>query len=222
MSFHHSYWGLRHGESIPNTKKLIVSDISEGALEQNGLSPLGISQANSLDLIPLLDELSNSNDNNSNNNKNKICIFTSDFSRAIQTAEIIQKRLQSEEEIDIEFHTSPALRERFFGDFEGKSNYYYETVWENDKTQAANFDVKTGEFCQPNCQNFRGTEGVENVYKRVVDLIRSIEKIQEKMYVILVSHGDALQILQCYFHNQNPYLHRSLPHLETCELRKFA
>jgi len=37
--------------------------------------------------------------------------------------------------------------------------------------------------------------------------------------IILVSHGDTLQILQTYFQGIDPHRHRTLPHLETCTFR---
>jgi len=155
--------------------------------------------------------------------KRKVWILTSHFSRALQTAEIVKNRLLAEKDIEVEFTVCQQLRERFFGDFEGRSNYCYSTVWENDKNQVSNFHKKTGEFVQENSQNFKSTETVDSVYKRVVDLIATTEKTavtEGPINVLLVSHGDTLQILQCFFKNENPYLHRSLPHLETCELRK--
>ena len=49
-------------------------------------------------------------------------------------------------------------------------------MWDNDKNQVSNFHKPTGEFVQENSQNFRGTESVDSVYKRVVDLIVTTEK----------------------------------------------
>jgi broad specificity phosphatase PhoE len=38
--------------------------------------------------------------------------------------------------------------------------------------------------------------------------------------VVLVSHGDVLQILQTAFEGLDPSKHRSIPHLPTAELRQ--
>jgi len=214
-TFKHTYYALRHGESIPNRKKLIVSDPQEGVKEENGLTLQGIINAENVDLSPLLT-------GGDGDQKKKVLILTSHFSRALQTAEIVKNRLVALG-VEVEFTVCQQLRERFFGDFDGKSNFNYQTVWDNDKNQTANFDMKDYEFVQENSQNFRGTESVDSVYRRVVDLISATEKIVKNegpMNVLLVSHGDALQILQSNFLKENPYLHRSLPHLETCELRK--
>jgi len=214
ITFKHTYYALRHGESIPNRKKLIVSDPSEGVKEENGLTLQGIIAAENVDLSGLL--------GTTEGEKKKVHILASHFSRALQTAEIVKGRLVALG-LEVEFTVCQQLRERFFGDFEGKSNFYYETVWENDKNQMTNFDVKDQEFVQENSHNFRSTESIDSVYRRVVDLIDATENLAKNetpVNVLLVSHGDALQILQCYFKRENPYLHRSLPHLETCELRK--
>ena len=39
------------------------------------------------------------------------------------------------------------------------------------------------------------------------------------MDVVMVSHGDSLQVLQTVLAGVDCAKHRSLPHLETCELR---
>jgi hypothetical protein len=46
----HTYFALRHAESIPNTKQLIVSSPEEGCKAENGLSPKGIEQATNVDI----------------------------------------------------------------------------------------------------------------------------------------------------------------------------
>lgn len=38
--------------------------------------------------------------------------------------------------------------------------------------------------------------------------------------ILLISHGDTLQILQCGFKKVSPYKHRGLVHIEIAEIRR--
>ena len=42
----------------------------------------------------------------------------------------------------------------------------------------------------------------------------------EPALILLVSHGDLLQILQTGFERMDPRGHRALPHLDPCEVRQ--
>ena len=56
---------------------------------------------------------------------------------------------------------------------------------------------------------------------RAAGAVRRVEEsAREGHVVLLVSHGDCLQILQTAFAGVDVSAHRSLPHLETCELRR--
>ncbi|GEM_PF-6369883 len=44
-------------------------------------------------------------------------------------------------------------------------------------------------------------------------------KVQQDKTILLVSHGDPLQILETAFKDISPALHRSLPHLQTGDVR---
>ena len=50
LTLKHTYFALRHAESIPNTKRMIVSDPEHGCKEENGLSDRGVQQATQADL----------------------------------------------------------------------------------------------------------------------------------------------------------------------------
>lgn len=66
-----------------------------------------------------------------------------------------------------------------------------------------------------------GVESCASVLKRTTSVIARLEeefKNSDELFVI-VSHGDALQILQTGFLKLNPSQHRSLPHLGNCEVR---
>jgi probable phosphoglycerate mutase len=103
-------------------------------------------------------------------------------------------------------HYHKGLLERGFGELDGKSNENYQLVW--------NFDV--GDWKH---KNF-GVESVFEVVARLIALIRELESSYHEADIILVSHGDSLQILECLFKGIHPSQHRSLTHLELGELRQ--
>lgn len=86
------YYIVRHGETIGNTQKIIQGH------SDTELTPKGIEQAHAI-----REELSHIN---------FAAAYSSDLGRAISTAEIFLK------DKDIEFHTTPLLRERCFGKYE--------------------------------------------------------------------------------------------------------
>lgn len=132
---------------------------------------------------------------------NDTIIITSDFLRAFETAEIFAKKtgcrnLQKEKN----------LRERSFGEFEKTSNLNYEKIWEKDKSDTDS--------------SLKNCESVNSVLERTTAVIKKLESIYDKKNIIIVSHGDSLQILQTGFQKIDPRFHRQLRHLETAELRQ--
>ncbi|KAJ3135940.1 hypothetical protein HK100_002253 [Physocladia obscura] len=106
------------------------------------------------------------------------------------------------------------LRERYFGDLEGKSGAQeYRTVWE--------FDARH--------QIFANVESPENVYRRAIAVVKEEQKENENDLTFIVSHGDTLQILQAGFIGEKDgsesgviaaWGHRNIKHLETGEIRQ--
>ena len=129
-------------------------------------------------------------------------ILSSDFQRARESAEIAHDLLGCQE--DIVFHKH--LRERFFGEFELNSSENYQTVWDEDGLDASHTKF--------------GVESVDAVMDRATTLITTLEGYFTDVSFLLVSHGDVLQILQTAFHKLPASEHRSLPHLETAEIRE--
>ena len=68
--------------------------------------------------------------------------------------------------------------------------------------------------------NYRNCESVNSVLERTTMVIKDLEKKYSQKTIIIVSHGDSLQILQTGFQKINPRFHRQLQHLETAELRE--
>jgi broad specificity phosphatase PhoE len=178
---------MRHGQSRANVAGIIVSRIENDRGGDYGLSELGRTQA--LEAAQACD-LSSST-----------VIFSSDFSRARQTAEIVRAYLGAPE-----VNLSKALRERSFGDWEGSATDNYARVWAADETDSD--------------QVGSGVEPVAAVVDRSTALIVDLERRYSGRHILLVSHGDTLQILQAAFLRLSPTSHRRLPALRTAEIRR--
>jgi len=199
--YQNSYFAVRHGQSIPNVKGIIVSDPIIGCDSSNGLTELGKSQAidAAKTLLAKINEL---------NNRDNIIIISSDFSRASRTAEIIKEEICKTFTNSVSIHYNTNLRERYFGTFEGTANTNYEAVWEVDKSNDTLLLSKSVEL-------------VTNVFSRGCSVIEDCENKYTNSYIILVSHGDVLQILLSGILLNNPKLHRSIEHLNVAEVRQF-
>ncbi|CAM9760152.1 unnamed protein product, partial [Ectocarpus fasciculatus] len=115
------------------------------------------------------------------------------------------------------------LRERYFGELDGREDQAsYGKVWALDAVSA-----RHGEL---------GVEPAAQVAERAAAVVRRVRReisIRQRYYsgedgqpfppgpsaVVLVSHGDALQLLQCALAGRPAEQHRSLPHLENCGIR---
>jgi broad specificity phosphatase PhoE len=128
-------------------------------------------------------------------------ICSSDFSRARETAEIVRAQLGPAPVV-----IAAALRERSFGAWEGSSSGNYAQVWAADE---ANPDDPDG-----------NVEPAAAVLDRMSELVVDLDRRYSGRDILLVSHGDPLQILQAGFLRIDPSRHRSLPALETAEIRQ--
>ncbi len=100
------------------------------------------------------------------------------------------------------------MRERYFGDWEQKHNRHYQDVWDED-------------INDPNHKN-NNVESTAEVLDRTTSLIKDLEEKYSGKKILLVSHGDALQILQTGFEKVSSSCHRSLPHLNVAEIRELT
>jgi len=128
-------------------------------------------------------------------------ICSSDFARARQTAEVVRAHLGALETVIAE-----ALRERCFGEWEGSGTDNYARVWAADEANSG--------------QAGGNVEPVTAVLDRTTAFIVELERRYSGRDILLVSHGDTLQILQAGFLRMNPAGHRNLPDLETAEIRQ--
>lgn len=129
-------------------------------------------------------------------------IVSSDFCRASESAEIAASMLGSGPAPRLE----PRLRERDFGEYELGPDDAYANVWREDERDADS--------------RLRGVESVNQVMARVTQVVRDLEHSFRDLTILLVSHGDALQILQTAFAKRDGSVHRDLEHLHTAEIRR--
>lgn len=127
-------------------------------------------------------------------------IYCSDFLRAVNTATIAAQQITSPN-----ITTTPFLRERYFGQWEATDAANYHKVWQDDAIDSDHTNHQV--------------ESVSSVAARAASLIEQLEAIYSNELILLVSHGDTLQILECVFRNIPLSNHRELPALETAELR---
>uniref|UniRef100_A0A0D9W2S3 Uncharacterized protein n=2 Tax=Leersia perrieri TaxID=77586 RepID=A0A0D9W2S3_9ORYZ len=174
--FRNKYWILRHGRSIPNERGIIVSSLENGTKPEFGLTPQGVEQARLAgeSLRKELEELGVPLDS--------VKIRYSPFSRTMETAREVAGVL------GVPFDTPsciPAmeLRERYFGpSYELLSHEKYAEVWAVDEVDP---------LMAPD-----GGESVVDVATRFAQVLSSAEMEFLGSAILIVSHGDPLQIFQ--------------------------
>ena len=196
------YHVMRHGQSKANEAGVIVSRIETDRSGDWGLSELGrrqvLSAAEQCDLPA------------------DTVICSSDFSRAQQTAEVMRTHLDGPA-----VTISEALRERCFGDLEGTPAANYARVWQADNSGAGHADGGHADGGHAGAGHAEGgIESAAAVLDRTTALIADLERRYSGRDILLVSHGDTLQIMQAGFLRMDPSAHRRLPHLDTAEIRQ--
>lgn len=187
MKLKNTYYIMRHGESEANVKGLIASSPETGKTTF-GLTDEGRSQViENLNNLPIEDYIN--------------IVFSSDFLRAVETAEIAADILGTGE---VMLHE--ALRERFFGEYDGKSDEFYDKIWKIDRECPSEYP--------------RGIESPGSVKNRISEFIKNSESLYEGEGILLVSHGDTLQITGAFFRGIDPCRHREINHLDKAEIRK--
>ena len=97
------------------------------------------------------------------------------------------------------------LRERDFGKFELTDQQNYNDVWQHDLSNSSG------------CTNT--VESVEKTLARALKVIYRLEQDYQNQTILLVGHGDVLQILLAHNKHINPRLHRSLNSLANADIR---
>jgi glucosyl-3-phosphoglycerate phosphatase len=185
------YYILRHGQSEANIAGLLTSD-PDICINNYGLTKLGKEQVTA--------SVKNAIKNGWLDNQT--IIYCSDFKRAAETAGIARQLLGARE-----LQKTPALRERKMGKYDGKKTSIYHEIWPHDETEKQ--VLKKNEV-----------EGPEEMLYRLTDLINQLETRYKGEYILLVSHGDPLQVLQASFAGLNPEQSRNQEYIPTAEIRK--
>jgi broad specificity phosphatase PhoE len=131
----------------------------------------------------------------------KTLIYCSDFLRAQETATLASRTMSCGPP-----RLDARLRERFFGKWDMQPNTSYDTVWALDKEDPHQ------------CQG--QVESIAAVCARLRELVESLERGHEGETILLVSHGDPLQLLQTVFEGRSPSEHRDLKPWGTAEVRE--
>jgi broad specificity phosphatase PhoE len=193
--FKNKYVIMRHGESEANVAGLIISDPAIGR-ERYGLTEQGRQQ-----VVASVNDYKLTNLSSRQGIVNPISkVVCSDFLRTIQTATLSTKIMGLPHP---QFETG--LRERFFGDWEGKTDTHYPDIWKLDKDAAS--------------QTAQKIETVNQVRLRGLKVIERLEQQFQNEVILLVSHGDMLQILLTAFVGVTADQHRTLPHHHQAEIK---
>ncbi|MFG0287059.1 MAG: histidine phosphatase family protein [Rhodopirellula sp. JB044] len=187
--FRNRFFVLRHGQSEANEQSLIAS-CPTIAVERYGLTTKGREQVH--------ESISQQHEAL----KRATRIYTSDFLRTRQTAEI------AAEQLGVPIENELRLRERYFGQWDGQSDQNYQTVWTADYEDASH-------------QKW-GVESARSVSQRTLEFLLSIDAASEGETYLLVSHGDPLQILITTVAGTDLRLHRQIQPLQTAGLRRLA
>ncbi|KAL9244808.1 hypothetical protein vseg_018534 [Gypsophila vaccaria] len=177
LSLKNKYWIVRHGKSIPNEQGLIVSSLENGILPEYQLGAEGVTQAQSAG-EKFLKEL-----NDANIALENVRICYSPFARTAHTAREIASVLN----ISFDGPQCKAfedIRERYFGpSYELSSSERYSEIWDLDEKDP--FQVPE-----------EGGESVADVVSRLTNAMEQMETLYDGCAVLIVSHGDPLQMLQ--------------------------
>nr|WP_067286344.1 histidine phosphatase family protein [Marinobacterium profundum] len=195
--FNNSYYLMRHGQSEANVAGLIVSAPLTGTTGF-GLTAEGERQV----------QLSLANFDGPRPTR----VISSDFLRARQTAALAAGYFKlPSPELDI------GLRERFFGGWEGQADSGYREVWQRDEIDTNGSRDKAAE--DAGSQGQGAVEPVSCVLQRGLDTLRALDARHAGEVLLLVSHGDLVQILQTAFVGLAAQAHRQVPHHQTAEIR---
>lgn len=160
---HQRFVLVRHGESTWNELKLVQGQNDEAQLNERGKQQASCAVASlrqhSFDLI-----------------------LSSDLARALQTAEILGQAL------GLEIDTTTALRERSFGEFEGRA------LSELPASQSGiEYRMVVDDQAHP-----PGGESLRELQARAGNFIESLHAERTGERLLLVTHGGTIRALRAY------------------------
>jgi broad specificity phosphatase PhoE len=181
------YFFLRHGYSVSNDKGIICSTLENGTLPEYGLLPEGMKQiATTAEALSDIVKIG------------KSIIFTSPFTRALQSALITKQVLGLPH---YSMFVNNKLVERNFESLELDSSMLYESVWTADNN---------GEMSE-------GVESCIEVSIRITDFLDMCESRFDGKDIIVVTHGDIIMIARTLFLSISPFRHRDYPYIKNAE-----
>lgn len=183
---------MRHGLSKANAKNIIACNFDMDNINE-GLTKEGKLQAQTSALDALNRKLLH---------KGTI-IYSSDFQRCKETAEITAEVIGA---TMVRF--THLLRERNFGTLNKKTDDHYQLVWDEDLTN-------------PNSSVFN-SQSTNSVHQQNLTMFEEIEGRYFQKQILLVTHGDRLNIMMTIFAHTKPNFHRTQPNpwLQS-EIREF-
>ena len=173
------YFALRHGLSTANVAG-IISSLPTVGTSTHGLTEEGRTQSREsaksiLRAIGGEDELE------------RLVVYSSDFTRARETAEeAVSALYEGTGQAPPRVLTLENLRERFFGELDGTDVGTYNDVWPLDLEDAHHTTF--------------GVESVNSVAQRTRKMFLQLEAAHPEggKPILLTSHADTLQIMQCF------------------------
>jgi len=188
-SLQNVYFAIRHGESEANVTCVVSSD-KVLATKQHGLTSKGKEDARrgAEDIAKHLEDMAR-----------EVVLIHSPFLRTTQTAQVVRDVLGSK---CSEMRQEVLLCERSFGVFEGKNSHEsYNQVWAQDEING----------CK---ENSFECESVYAVSDRAAEVILRCEREFKDKAIVIVSHGDILQIMRStLIRDMDPKHHRRGEHL---------
>ncbi|HKU18925.1 MAG TPA: histidine phosphatase family protein [Candidatus Saccharimonadales bacterium] len=192
-SLKNTYFILRHGESEANAARLITSDPAQ-CITRFGLTDRGRQQVTATIQKAKLQGWLDA----------ETIIYCSDFKRTVETAQLARQTLHAGA-----IRLSPALRERFFGALDGKQTTEYVEIWPQDQHDEQ-------------VQKRSGVETAEATAGRLTKFVKDLEAQYRGKRLLLVSHGDPLQVLQAAFAGLEPEQSRALTYIKPAEIRRLT
>ncbi len=141
-------------------------------------------------------------------------MYSSDLQRAHKTALIFKEVLEQNLQWDLAIQTHQGLRERYFGDLEGKpygssnSNLYSSTVLDKEETddnsdKEDDNDESNATINRPQSKQWKEPETLEHLQDRVLETVFSIAKQYHSTHsksndILLFMHGGSIKILLCW------------------------
>ena len=190
---------VRHGRSTANDQDLIVSDLVQGCGPRFGLTALGREQVRHSALQARHRGLL----------QPSAWIYSSPLSRAQETAQILCQVAGI-----AGFTLATALRERDFGRLNlTPASTGYPAVWALDAVDPGHtsFGVESV---------LAVSERLSTFFLQLHEQVGASSVAGHRPRVFAVLHGDPGQIAEMIFRRENPAGHRTLPPLQTGEIRR--